>query len=124
MLFRGNRPDFTWSTSGNYYPWNAVSVIEKKKKNVLRQDYISQLLEYLRSIVLVSRGRKYAVGCLTNYKMIIFRKASINDDTLTYEIFEPEDTIEQYWKFLHCNRTDLGHVDFSVPCGFDIKNIG
>ncbi|CAF3457438.1 unnamed protein product [Rotaria socialis] len=149
MLFRGNRPDFTWSTSGNYsdprkqcvngrkrhdrsgdrndcpgyYPWNVVSVIEKKKKkkNVLLPDDTYQLLEYLRSIVLVLRGRKYAVGCLTNYKMIIFGKASINDDIFTYEIFQSMKINEQYWQFLHCNRTDLGRVDFSIPFGFDIK---
>jgi hypothetical protein len=53
--------------------------------------------------------------------MIIFGKASINDDKFTYETFTSMQIFEQYWKFLHCNPTYLGHVDFSVPCGFDIK---
>ncbi|CAF4758381.1 unnamed protein product, partial [Rotaria sp. Silwood1] len=70
-LFRGNRPDFTWSINNSFYPWNIVSIIEKKS-NTIRQNDISQMLEYLRSIVKVFPERKYAIGCLTNYKQIIF----------------------------------------------------
>jgi len=47
-----------------------------------------QMLEYLRMIVQVSPERKYAVGCLTNYKDIIFDKALITDDQFHYEIVE------------------------------------
>jgi hypothetical protein len=71
----------------------------------------------------VSPGREYAVGCLTNYKMIIFGKASISDDKFTYEICELYDIIKQYWKFLHCDGTHLGHVTFSIPHDFNIESV-
>ncbi len=59
-------------------------------------------------IVQVSPERKYAVGCLTNYKHIIFGKASITDDQFHYEIFESNNVFTEYWKFIHCKPSDLG----------------
>jgi hypothetical protein len=54
-------------------------------------------------VVQVSPERKYAVGCLTNYKRIIFGKASITNNKFYYEIFESQNVVQEYWKFFHCN---------------------
>ncbi|CAF0837989.1 unnamed protein product [Rotaria sordida] len=121
-LFRGNRPDFTWSINNNFYPWNIVSIIEKKS-NIIKQNDISQMLEYLRSIVKVFPERKYAIGCLTNYKRIIFGKVSIINDKFQYERFSSDNVLENFWKFLHCNKNHLGYVQFSIPNVFEIKSL-
>ncbi|CAF3004896.1 unnamed protein product, partial [Rotaria sp. Silwood2] len=122
-LFRGNRPDFTWVIEDNFYPWKVVSIIEKKKNITITPADISQMLEYLRLIVRVSPKRQYAVGCLTNYKRIIFGKASIINDKFTYERFRSINLVEDFWKFLRCNSIDLGHVKFSVPDFFKIESL-
>ena len=120
LSFHRNRPDFTWSISENFYPWNIVSIIEKKKDD-LKVDYISQMLEYLRLILRYSPKRKYAIGCLTNYKAICFGKASLINDKFHYTTFYSKNVIDEYWKFLHCKPIDLGHVvDLKIPDVFKI----
>ena len=120
QVFRSKQPDFTWSINEQFYSWNIVTIIEKKKINLTKNE-ICQMLEYLRMIVQISPERKYAVGCLTNYKKIIFGKASITNNKFYYEIFESENVLAEYWKFLHCNPTHLGHINFHIPETFKIK---
>ena len=120
--FRGKQPDFTWSIDQRFHPWMIVTIIEKKKVLLTRKE-IAQMLEYLRMIVHVSPNRIYAVGCLTNYERIIFGKASITNNQFYYEVFESDNVLEEYWKFLHCNPVHLGHVEFNIPQSFEIKSI-
>ncbi|CAF3341690.1 unnamed protein product [Rotaria sp. Silwood2] len=120
QIFRGKQPDFTWSITTQFYAWNIVTIIEKKK-NDLTTNEISQMLEYLRMIVQISPERTYAIGCLTNYKDIIFGKATIINNKFNYEIFKSKNVIKEYWKFLHCNPIYLGHVKFSIPENFQIN---
>ncbi|CAF3800041.1 unnamed protein product [Rotaria sp. Silwood1] len=120
QIFRDKQPDFTWSITTQFYAWNIVTIIEKTKNDLTRNE-ISQMLEYLRMIVQISPERTYAIGCLTNYKDIIFGKATIINNKFNYEIFESENVIKDYWKFLHCNPIYLGHVKFSIPENFQIN---
>ncbi|CAF1679256.1 unnamed protein product [Adineta ricciae] len=72
-------------------------------------------------IIQISPERNYAVGCLTNYKEIVFGKTSIVNDKFIYEVFKSKNIIKEYWKFLHCNPSHLGHVKFSIPNNFYVK---
>ncbi|CAF1641642.1 unnamed protein product, partial [Adineta ricciae] len=64
LVFCDKQPDFTWSMNEQFHSWNIITIIEKKK-NVLTRNEISQMLEYLRMIIQISPERNYAVGCLT-----------------------------------------------------------
>ncbi|CAF0884557.1 unnamed protein product [Rotaria sordida] len=81
------------------------------------------MLKCLTLIVKVFPARKYAIECVTNYKEIIFGKASIVNDKFPYDRFSFGNVPENFWKFIHCNENHLAHVQFSIPNVFEIKSL-
>jgi hypothetical protein len=86
-LFSNLQPDMSWVKSFDSYlgtlsccPFYYKSVIEMNVKTLTNQD-CDQLSTYLSSVLRYSPGRKFIVGCLSNFYETLLIKAVYNDET-------------------------------------------
>ena len=71
QVFCGKQPDFTWSITEQFHPWDIVTIIEKTKGAFSRNE-ISQMLEYLRMIVANISSTKICSWMLNELSKILY----------------------------------------------------
>ncbi|CAF5039042.1 unnamed protein product, partial [Rotaria sp. Silwood1] len=119
-LFSNLKPDMSWNcTTGsrlNDYsscPFFFKSIIELKTKKVKTKDY-DQIASYLTSILRYSPGRKFIIGCLTNFEETMLIKV-LYDDTINQIKYITQATVTQLTGlqiltlFLSLSDTQLGY---------------